>query len=490
MLKTKLILFVSLLVVGCVNWGLRSDKKPCPEGHELNSKNVCIKSLENGVTPTPSIQVKPRPDYENLPERFTWGQRILFSSSSSPSFKLSRSGLGALESGKTLYLEGEYFEAARQFGSAYEDNENNPEPLILYNNSLALQKDREPITLVVVVPGDNKPKHAAEILRGVAQAQNRFNANNRGNGNLLEVIIANDGNSDNDIELISETIAKDSSVLGIIGHNSSDSSLIAVDIYQDNNIAMISPTSTSNELSNNDFDVFFRTVPNDNETGKKLAEYAKDQLELSKVMVLYNSDSPYSRSIKSAFQGRFEEEGGNVTIKDLRRDSVIADFQELVREGSIQGVVLFPDTNNTSIAIDIAEANAEFSESERVKLLGGDSLYSPDTLSGGDENIEGLVLAVPWFRNSPDSKDFSKTAKIQWKGEVSWRTAMSYDATQAFLKVVADDAALSDIVQRLSNVRLSASETSGAPLEFSEGEPERDILLVRIKNSDYHLVSE
>ena len=58
-------------------------------------------------------------------------------------------------------------------------------------------------------------------------------------------------------------------VLGIIGHRSSGSSLAAVEIYNQHKIAMISPTSSSTDLDNEEYEVFFRTVASNKEYAEK-----------------------------------------------------------------------------------------------------------------------------------------------------------------------------------------------------------------------------
>ncbi len=57
-----------------------------------------------------------------------------------------------------------------------------------------------------------------------------------------------------------------------------------------------------------------------------------------------------------------------------------------------------------------------------------------------------MVLAIPWHsRSNPDS-NFASVARKLWGGEVNWRSAMAYDATQALIAAIA----LSDKPTRLS----------------------------------------
>jgi ABC-type branched-subunit amino acid transport system substrate-binding protein len=126
---------------------------------------------------------------------------------------------------------------------------------------------------------------------------------------------------------------------------------------------------------------------------------------------------------------------------------------------------------------------------QRLKLLGGDSLYSYETLSKGGEYLEGMVIAVPWFREAPALKDFAQKAKQQWGGEVSWRTATSYDATQALIKALSVNPSRATVLQQLRQINLPAQETSGEPLQFtSNGERQSEPILVKIEGGKFRLI--
>ncbi|MFN6517119.1 MAG: ABC transporter substrate-binding protein [Nostoc sp. CreGUA01] len=63
-------------------------------------------------------------------------------------------------------------------------------------------------------------------------------------------------------------MVKDSSILGIIGHNSSDSTKAASEEYNKTDIPVISPTSTSIQVL--DKKNLFRSLPSDT-TGEKIS---------------------------------------------------------------------------------------------------------------------------------------------------------------------------------------------------------------------------
>ncbi|MFN5067859.1 MAG: hypothetical protein ACK5ER_18695, partial [Aphanizomenon sp.] len=121
-----------------------------------------------------------------------------------------------------------------------------------------------------------------------------------------------------------------------------------------------------------------------------------------------------------------------------------------------------------------------------LKMLAGDTLYTNETLTSGGNNVEGLIIAVPWFRETSQAQSFAQKSARKWGGDISWRTATSFDATQALIKTLSNNATRDTVLRDLENVSLSASETSGYPLRFtSEREREGQSILLEIKGGKF-----
>ncbi|WP_172891172.1 ABC transporter substrate-binding protein [Dolichospermum compactum] len=398
------------------------------------------------------------------------------------------------DQGIQAFQKGDYEQAANLFKQAIQANRNDPEVVIYYNNALARQAG-SPLTLAVVV------RSTEGVLRGVAQAQNQFNINKGLTGRLLEIVIANDNNDPKQAQQIAQQLIKDTSILGVIGHNSSDTTKAALPEYEKAGLAVISPTSTSIFLLQNP--VFFRVVYSDEVAGKALAEYAFNKLKVKRVVVFINPGSIYSNSIRELFTRHFEKLGGKVVRNvDITASSFDAkkEVAESVDINKAQAAILLPNIQIAHIAINIAkeitnrnqQLKTQKVEIPELKMLGGESLYKKTTLEKGGENgknVEGLIIAVPWFEEQPEAKTFAKRAKKQWTGDISWTTATSYDATQAFIKSLAGSSSRTTVLDRLKNVNLSTRETSGYPLRFTEErERQGQAVLVQIKNGKFTII--
>ncbi|QFS48578.1 ABC transporter substrate-binding protein [Nostoc sphaeroides] len=446
----------------------------CPAGQEKSLGITCIDT----ITVNPDSKV-----------RISRGDRTLFT-------EIKNSDR---DQGIDSFNNKNYIDAEKYFKQAVNTNPNDPEVLIYQNNARAI-KQGNPLTLATVVPATNRADLAQEILRGIAQAQNQFNEQGGLNGRLLEIIIADDANQEKTARVVAEELVKQKSILGVIGHSSSHVTKAALNIYETAKLAVISSTSSSTTLQSS---VFFRTVDSDEETGKDLAEYAL-KLKLKKAVIFCNPNDPYSNSIREEFRNQFERVNGQIAGKpciNLAAPTFNEDkIKNLLYLYQPQAMLLFPDTQHLPAAITIAKAHKEWlgmqtpQQKQEVKLLGGASLYSNQILQEGGDAVEGLVVAVPWFRDAPKSKSFAQKAENQWKAPISWNTATSFDATQIFIESFKQylPPSKATVLGSLPNVRLSSNNTSGEDLMFDKNSREikRKYILIIVKSGKFVVLRE
>ncbi|HEY9631131.1 MAG TPA: ABC transporter substrate-binding protein [Coleofasciculaceae cyanobacterium] len=415
-------------------WKSLSGKSPAPIATSPTSSS------------SPNASIAPAPS-----DRFSSGDRTLF----------TYRGNFDRDRGIDAFAKGDYAQAALAFERATKSSPNDPESQIYYNNARARQAGT-PLTLAVVVPIDNQATSAEEILRGVADAQTQFNDAGGASQRLLELILVNDSNDPTQAAAVAQQLAGDPNVLGVIGHNSSDTTAKALPIYEGAGLAMISPTSTSTVLSGK---TFFRTVPSDQLAGETLADYVANRLNVKQVAVFYDSASNYSNSIQQAFTGKFTQQGGQVPQPPVDLSSPSLDIKTAVAEaaGAARAVLLFPSTKTTSVAIAVARENAQLPPDRQMRLVGGDALYNPATLTDGGEAVKGLVLAVPWYPQNA----YAQTAAQRWLGQVSWRTASSFDAAKALTAALASATDRPGVLQALRSINLPADQTAGDALQFT-----------------------
>ncbi|MDJ0554109.1 MAG: ABC transporter substrate-binding protein, partial [Microcoleaceae cyanobacterium MO_207.B10] len=347
----------------------------------------------------------------------------------------------AKEEGVKAFAAGNYLQAVEYFEEARRKQINDPETLIYLNNARLAANNIDVYTIAVVAPitGNSQAlNYGLEILRGVAQAQDAINkSNNLLRGKGLIVIIADDANLEEQGIRIANDLALTGQVLAVIGHFSSNITLKAAPIYEQNKLVLISPSATSTELSNRN-DYFFRVIPSDANMAQAMASYlinlSGDQQQ--KVALFYNANDFYSASLKNQFLISLTAGGGKI-IKDLDDsfDLSRTSFNpsaaiSRVNEQKATAIALLPDISTLTKGIEVIKANWQLN----LPIVGGDSLYSTYTLTFGDREAErNLVVGTAWQSLNSPEPTFSSNANSLWGGNVSWRTAFAFDATRSLI---------------------------------------------------------
>lgn len=389
---------------------------------------------ESSADGNSTTAVTPTQNNADVTQRLSQGDRILLSDLASP----------AKQAGVNAIAQGNYPEAVSQLEQALQESRNDPEALIYLNNARIGNNSAH--TIAVSAPINTSGNVAKEILRGVAQAQNEINQGGGINNVPLKVVIASDDDDPQIARQIATELAQNSDVLGVVGHFSSSTSLAAAEVYQAEGLTMISPTSTAVELSSKG-DYIYRTVPSDRFAGSALATYQLRGLNLQKAAVFFDSDSDYSKSLKNVFTTDMFSQGGEV-VAEFEFNAANFNAAQAVNEAIEQGaetLMLVPSAN-LDLALQVIQVNEG-----RLPILAGDNAYNPQVLQFGGRDAVGMVVAIPWHILADPNAEFPKAASQLWGGEVSWRTAMAYDASQALIGAIGINPSQTGVKEALSS---------------------------------------
>lgn len=369
---------------------------------------------------------------------------------------------------------------------------NDAETQIYLNNIRAIKDSRPailgggPLKIAVSLPisREGGEEESQEILRGVAIAQKQINeANGIDGGRRILVLIANDGysitgTSDNRsirATQIARALREEKDIVGVIGHFTSDATEVASLMYapvsDESEVAedlkplvSISPTSTAIRDPNISDDkkeglqighYVFRTAPDDGLVASTLARIAATQYD--RVAIVSESESSFSQLFEEIFRQAFIKANnddqnavlsGSACVFDTggRDSSGTADIcLETAREhrGNLDkekyALLLVPSTKSSALIQPIVKENYE-NEENSFGLLGADSMYSKKFIS---KQTEGMVIYIPWHAKSDEVSNFNNQgirgdfSQFQ-DSEITWRTAMSYDASQVLISGIQD----------------------------------------------------
>lgn len=414
-------------------------------------------------TSTPTSGASPSGTIAN---RISLGNQILLTSQTT----------AAKEAGVKAFAKGDYQGAVQNFQASLQQNRNDPETIIYLNNATASKGSF--LKIAVSVPIGSNPNVAQEILRGVAQAQDEIHNSGGINGAQLQVEIVNDDNSQEVVREVARTLTKDPSILAVIGHNASNASLEAAPIYQQEKLVMVTPTSFANNLSGLG-SYIFRTVPNISVMAGPLAEYAVKTAGKTNIAVCYDSQAPDNISFKDEFVAALTAAGGKLvpTVCDFSLPSFNPDkaLADAVSKGA-QGLMLAPHVDRIDRAISLARSNRG-----KLPLYGSTTLYTFQTLKDGQKDVDGLVLPVPWHPETNPGSRFSENARQRWGGIVNWRTATSFDATQAVIAGLRQSKTREGLQQALRNTSFSTAGSSEDVKFLPTGDRAGKPILVQVK---------
>lgn len=474
---------LSLLSVGAITIYFKNifqNPNPNLSSNPSNPPIPSTPTLTPSISPTPttSLSPTPTPSPSERPRvladvRISKGEKSLIRQEEGDRENLD---FITLKNQGTKYISQEnYTDAAVSFNNALIKHPNAPETLIYYNN--ARIGDKKAYSIAVIVRSDSNPKESLKVLRGVAQAQDEVNNQGGINGTPLKVIIVNDDNNVKVAPVMARIIANRTDVLGVVGHYSSGCTIAAGKVYSELKLVAISGTSTANEITNLNPYVY-RTVPKDSVAGRTIADYAVRN-QWRNAIVIFDSESDYSKSLKSAFVENMKAQQGNI-IEEIDLSQVGVNYTEKIKQSSGQAQVLMlalPDTRLAEVSAIGAAAQG------KIKLLGGDDLYNIKILdSNQTSSLVGMVLAVPWTIENNRNTPFAQKSQSLWKADVDWQTAMTYDAAQALISAIkaSPEPTRETVRNALNNPDFSVRGASEM-IKFDRGDREATARLVKIE---------
>ncbi|MEH1773808.1 caspase, EACC1-associated type [Nostoc sp.] len=424
------------------------------------------------TNPSPSLTVKPTCAKEqyNLDDRISLGEEILLKQDTNPD----------KEAGVKAFFGGDCQTAINKFNSYRQANLTNrtdPEGLIYLNNAKARQQT-EHIKIAVSVPIGTNPNVAKEILRGVAQAQDEVNSSGGINGKALEVAIANDDNNPSEAVQLASRFVKDTSILAVVGHNSSNASLSAAPVYQKDGLVMMSPTSFAQNLTSVG-NYIFRTAPSVKSIADSVSNYAIKIAGKTNFLICVDYQGIDNQSFNNEFVKAIQAAGGqinstecDISTRDFNPSAVIS--QALRSNANALVLGLYIDKIKQGLAV--AESNQG-----RLTVFGSPTLFTDETLKEA-RGINGLIISAPWYPAAFPNNIFPEKAQKVWGATVNWRTATAYDATLAIIAGLQRTNRRDELQKVLHSLSFSVDGATGK-IQFLPSGDRKDntIFLVKIQ---------
>ncbi|WP_367874057.1 ABC transporter substrate-binding protein [Luteolibacter sp. Populi] len=225
---------------------------------------------------------------------------------------------------------------------------------------------------------------------------------------------------------VNKLISKDS-VVAILGEVASSRSLEAAPICQQSQIPMISPASTNPSVTQAG-DYVFRACFTDPFQGAALANFSTGTLKATKVAMLTDVKSDYSKGLAKCFKDKFLANGGTLTT-ELDYNGGDKDFKAqltTIKNGNPQAV--FVPGYYTDVALIAIQAKQI---GLTVPLFGGDGWESSVLLDIGKDDMNGNYFSTHCAadQGTPKMTAFVESYKKRFNGKVPDAMAvLGYDS--------------------------------------------------------------
>ena len=270
-------------------------------------------------------------------------------------------------------------------------------------------------------------QHAAEL------AVKEINARGGVRGRQVALRIMDDSARPDVAIRIARILVEDPSVVAVVGHLTSGTSLAAGRVYGDARrpVVMISPSASSPDLSGVNPYVF-RICPSDLSHGAQLARFARQTLGARRVGVIYVDDD-YGRGLRLSFAAEFRRLGGDVVEEDpaLSTTSSLEPYLARLRQRGVDALMLATERSGAELALrDMARIGVSWA------ALGGDALTG---LEAAGPIGDGVRLSTAYLVDRPGVRNerFVEAYARAYPGErPDHRGAGAYDIIQLLSTVV------------------------------------------------------
>jgi branched-chain amino acid transport system substrate-binding protein len=212
----------------------------------------------------------------------------------------------------------------------------------------------------------------------------------KGNKVRFELMAEDDAGEPRQATTVAQKLV-DAKVNGVVGHQTSGTTIPASKIYYTAGIPQISHSSTSPKYTQQGFNTTFRVVANDTQLGRALGRYAVKAMAARRVAVI-DDRTAYGQGLATEFAKGLLQQGGSVVAREFTNDKA-TDFNAILTKirATKPDLIFYGGMN--AVAGPMLRQMKQLGMP--VKMMGGDGICSDeiDKLSGGAMADDQVVCA-------------------------------------------------------------------------------------------------
>jgi len=268
--------------------------------------------------------------------------------------------------------------------------------------------------------------------RGIEVAVEEWNAKGGVLGRQVSIDFQDDRNDKKEAVGIMTKFATVDKVPVVFGSAGSSVTLAIAPLATKHKVLLVSPISSSAELSTKGGPFFFRTVPADDVQAVVLAKWVNDS-GAERVAVVYTNNS-WGKPLADGFESNFKDLGGEVLLSEGAPEgssnfrTIIAKLKQLTDLDAIVSPT-YPKEGGAFVR-QVKELGM------KAALFGGDNWGAPEFLKIAGSAAEGVFYTAPSDTHTGAYGPFAKSYQSKYGEQPDVFSAYAYDAATAVFKAI------------------------------------------------------
>ncbi len=313
-----------------------------------------------------------------------------------------------------------------------------------------------PITGPVAQYGDMQ-------MSGARMAVERINAQGGVNGKPLEAVLMDDVCEPKQAVAVANQIVNQK-IRYVVGHLCSGSTQPASKLYEDEGILMITPASTNPAITQQGYQMVFRTIGTDDQQGPTAGRYIAERIKPQRLAIIHD-----------------KQQYGEGIAKEVRKTVEAAGIQPVLFEGINKG-----QTDFSALITKMKRANVDFvyyggyhpelglllrqsrEQGFDARYMGPEGVGNKDISAIAGPASEGLLVTLPAdFSTDPDNADLVKAFRDKNQDPTGPFVMPSYAAVQIIVDAM-KGAETEDPVKLADYIRANRFETPIGTVAFED----------------------
>ncbi|CAG0996676.1 partial Leucine-, isoleucine-, valine-, threonine-, and alanine-binding protein, partial [Planctomycetaceae bacterium] len=317
---------------------------------------------------------------------------------------------------------------------------------------------KDPIVVGVMLPLSGAiSEFGKSAHQGVLLAAEQINAAGGINGAQIKLKVIDTRSDAAKVEAAAKKLINEDKVSAAIGDVASGHTKVAALLFKDAKLPLITPCSTNDTLSEGN-PWLFRACFTDKQQGEACAVFARRRLQKSKIAVVTDKESGYSKALAESLKKKAKELNGEI-VAESSYVSVTDDWAPVVEAlGDFSKLdLVFAPVYYADAAMLAKELRQQ---GYTGTILGGDGWESDEIVKLGGKALDGAYWVGHFNAASDEAKEFVSAFRKKHNAEPDSLAALGYDALMMLRKAFMD--AKSTVGKEVADALAALKEFKGS----------------------------